>query len=84
VVKLEDVANLLEVVHLSSALDQSLDRLIGCADSSWNLVNILRLDNGLQVILEELGKVVYALISLKTLPGVLRITHSEAQNRGSI
>lgn len=83
VVQLKGVANLLKVVHLGSALNESLDGLVSCTDSSWNLVDILRLDNGLQVILEELGEVVCSTVRTYTQSRCFCSTHSEAQNHGS-
>jgi len=43
---------------LGTALDETLDLLDRTLDGTRNLINILGLDNGLQVILQNLGEVV--------------------------
>jgi len=53
------IDNLVQVVHRESSLDQCLDALIGTPDSPGDLVHILWLDNRLQIILKQLGEVVY-------------------------
>jgi len=58
----KDVHDVLQVVQLGPSLDQVLDTLDRAPDSSWNLVDILRLHNSLQVVLEHLGKVVCAIL----------------------
>jgi hypothetical protein len=44
---------------LGSAFDEGADGSVCCLDSPWDLVYILRLDNGFEVIFQDLGKVVY-------------------------
>jgi hypothetical protein len=54
----EHIHDLLHVVQLDTGLDDVLDTLNGALDSAGNLIDILRLDNSLQVILQDLGEVV--------------------------
>ncbi len=82
VVELKNVTNLLEVIHLGSALDQGLDTLVCCANGLWNLVDILRFDNSLQIVLKELCEVVYGLVSWILLRSI-QDTYSGAQSHGS-
>lgn len=46
------------VVHLGTSLDERSDRLDWSLYGLGDLVDILWLDDGLQVILQDLGKVV--------------------------
>ena len=55
----EGIENLIQVLHAGTCLDEGLDALVAAADGARNLVNILRLDDGLEVILEQLGEVVW-------------------------
>jgi hypothetical protein len=53
-----ELENIHDVIHVSkgvSALDEEANRLLRASNSLWNLVNVLRLHNGLEVILEKLG-----------------------------
>lgn len=43
---------------MRALLEQETNRAIGALDSSWDLIDILGLDNGLEVVLENLGEVV--------------------------
>jgi len=54
----EGVQDLVQVVHGLAALNQELDSLVGSADRLGDLVDVLGLDDGPQVILQNLGKVV--------------------------
>lgn len=47
-----------QVTESVAALEQELDRSIGTTNSLGDLVNVLGLDDGLQVILQKLGEVV--------------------------
>lgn len=58
VVKLEDLGDLLGVVERGTALDQVADALLRATDGLGDLIDILWLDNGLEVILQKLGEVV--------------------------
>lgn len=50
--------NLVKVLHLGTALDEVANRFVGALDGLGNLVHILRLDDGLEVVLQHLGEVV--------------------------
>lgn len=52
------IHDLIHVVELRTALDETLDLLDRTPDGTRDLINILGLDNGLQVILQNLGEVV--------------------------
>jgi hypothetical protein len=54
----ESVQDLVQVVHGLAAFNQELDSLVGGADRLGDLVDVLRLDNGPQIILQNLGEVV--------------------------
>lgn len=58
VVELKNITNLLEVTELRSAGNKSLDCLIWGSDGSWDLIDILRLDDSLEIIFKKLGEVV--------------------------
>jgi hypothetical protein len=55
------IHDLLHVVQLVTSLDEILDALDGTLDGAGNLIDILRLDNSLQVVFQDLGEVVYLL-----------------------
>lgn len=57
------VNDLLVVVHLGATFQQLFHRAFRAFDCSGNLVHILRLDDGLEIILENLREVVYKLQS---------------------
>lgn len=56
----KDVHDVLQVVHLSPSLDQVLDTLDRTPDGSRDLVDILRLYDSLQIVLEYLSEIVCA------------------------
>jgi hypothetical protein len=58
VVKLESVTNLFGISETGTAFNQETDALVGPSDRLGDLVDILGLDHGLEVILEKLGEVV--------------------------
>jgi hypothetical protein len=58
VAQLQSVEHLVQVAHRDAAFNQGLDALVSGTDSLGNLVDVLRLDDGLEVILEQLGEVV--------------------------
>lgn len=75
---------MLQVVQLDSSLDQILDIFDRTFDSSRDLVDILRLHDSLQVVLEHLGKVVCAhSIRDQVRTSKARNTYSATQNHGS-
>lgn len=57
------------VVQLSAGLDEIRNLLDGAFDSSRDLVNILRLHDGLQIVLEDFGKVVCSSQDTSTAAG---------------
>jgi hypothetical protein len=57
--QLQNIHNLFHVVKRGTSPDQVLDTLDGALHSTGNLINILRLDDSLQVVLQHLGEVVY-------------------------
>jgi hypothetical protein len=57
-VKLEDIGDLLGSLQGVSALDKMADTSVGATDSLGNLINVLRLDNSLEIVLQKLGEVV--------------------------
>ena len=59
VVQLQDIGDLFHVAQRGTALDQESHALLGAPDSLGDLVHILGLDDGLEVILQKLGEVVY-------------------------
>lgn len=54
---------MVHVVHLGTSLNKRADLLHGAFDSPGNLVNILRLDDGLQVVFQDLREVVCKYVS---------------------
>lgn len=54
----EHIHDLLHVVQLDTSLDEVLHTLDGALDGAGNLIDILRLDDSLQVVLQDLGEVV--------------------------
>ena len=54
----QGVKHLVQVVHRDAAFDQGLDALVPRADGLGDLVDVLRLDDGLEVIFKKLGEVV--------------------------
>jgi hypothetical protein len=67
VVQLQDAGHFLGVAKCGSALEEISDALLRATDSLGNLIDILRLDNSLEVVLQELGEVVYFYIRGRTL-----------------
>ena len=57
--QLKVVEHLLQVVHLRAGADELSNGPFGALDSLGDLVDILRLDDSLQVVLEDLGEVVW-------------------------
>lgn len=55
----QHIEDLVIVVHLRSSFEQRLDSLVWAFDRFGNLVNILWLDNRLEIILQNLGEVIY-------------------------
>lgn len=49
---------MIEVVQLSAGLDESSHVLNRSLDGPGNLVNILRLDDSLEIVLQNLGEIV--------------------------
>ena len=45
--KFKDVKYLVDVIQTSTEVDEMLDGLLGATNGFWNLVDVLRLDNGL-------------------------------------
>ena len=54
----QDVHDVVQIAQLGLLLNQGLDILDGALDGSWQLVDVLRFDNGLEVIFENLCKVI--------------------------
>ena len=54
----QGIKHLVQVAQRVAAFNQGLDALVGGADSLGNLIHLLRLDNGLEIILEQFGEVV--------------------------
>lgn len=50
---------MVHVVHLRAGLDEVFDLLDWAFDRSRDLIDILRLHDGLQVIFQDLGEVIY-------------------------
>ena len=55
-----------QILHLRSCFDQAHYRLVGAFDGLGKLVNILRLDYSLQIILQNLGEIVWCLLAART------------------
>lgn len=55
----EHIHDLLHVVQLDTSRDEILHALDGALDGAGNLINILGLDNSLQVVLQDLGEIIY-------------------------
>lgn len=55
----EHIHDLLHVVQLDTSLDEILHALDGTLDCAGNLINILRFDDSLEVILQNLGEIIY-------------------------
>lgn len=56
--KLKGLEDLFGIFERGAALDQVTHALVGAAHSLGDLVNVLRLDDRLEVILKQLGEVV--------------------------
>jgi hypothetical protein len=56
--QLELVDHLVKVLHLCSCLDEAANGAVGALDGLWDLVDILGLDDGLEVVFEDLCEVV--------------------------
>ena len=65
VVQLEDIGHLFHVTERCSALDEESDTLVGAFNSPGDLVHILRLDHGLEVVLQKLGEIVCFTLSMR-------------------
>lgn len=76
---------MIQIVQLSTSLDELADLFYGPLDGSGNLVNILRLDNGLQIVLQDLCEVVYGKsVPIQSNSMCRQQTYSEVRNHGSI
>ena len=69
----EGVQNLVQVAQRGAAFQKALNRPLRATDSLRDLIDILRLDDGLQVILEDLGEVVLELGASEVLDHVVPI-----------
>ena len=68
---------------MRTCFDELAHGFIGSFDGLWNLVDILRLDDSLEIIFEDLGKVVCRLL-IKTLDSMrLLAAYFEALSHGS-
>lgn len=56
----EDIENFFVIVLLNASLEEFFDGTLGSLDGFGNLIDILRLDHGFEIILENLGEVVYS------------------------
>lgn len=81
----QDVQNVVQVIQLSTGLDERTDVLDGSLDGLRNLINVLRLNNSLQVVFQDLGEVVCRLLvrMIPLIPLISFLTYSEARNHGS-
>lgn len=69
----KNLHDVLHVVHLGTGLDERSHGVDRSLHSSGNLVDVLRLDHSLQVILQDLGEVVYrTLVSALEPKSILR------------
>lgn len=73
VTEFEHVKNLVKVVQLARLLDEVLDGLLRTLNGLWKLVDVLRLHNGLEVILEQLGEVVLKFRTSEVLDHILPV-----------
>jgi hypothetical protein len=73
VVQLEDIGNLFHVTERGSTLNEVSDTLVGAFNSPGDLVHILRLDHGLEVILQKLGEIVLKLGTTEVLDNILPV-----------
>lgn len=73
VVQLENVADLFHVAQRGSALEEEANALVGASDSPGDLVDILGLNHGLEVIFQELGEVVLEFRSTEVLDNILPV-----------
>lgn len=55
---------MLHVAQFGFCFDQRLDRFDRSLDGPWQLVHILWLDDSLEVILQDLGEVVYPSLAM--------------------
>ena len=55
------IHDLLHIIQLDTSLDEILHALDGTLDGAGNLIDVLRLDDSLQVVLQDLGEVVYCI-----------------------
>lgn len=56
--KLKGLDDLLGVAQRSTAFEEKADALIGTSHGLGDLIDILGLDNGLEVIFQKLGEIV--------------------------
>jgi hypothetical protein len=61
------IHDLLHVVQLVTSFDEILHALDGTLDGAGNLIDILRLDDSLEVVLQDLREVVYCISSVSAL-----------------
>lgn len=70
--QIEGIDNVVNVVPLTLALEHFLHRLLAL-DGTGNVINILGLDEGFEIILEDFGKVILQLGSSKVFENLLPI-----------
>lgn len=64
VVQLQNPGHFLSVSKSGTALDKMADAFLWATDSLGDLIDILGLDNSLEVVLQELGEVVYVYVKM--------------------
>lgn len=83
VVEFKHLTNFLHVAERGTARKQSLDALLGAANGLGDLVDILGLDDGLEVIFQQLGEVVWMILDHGYIYSLNGFTHSATQIHGS-
>jgi hypothetical protein len=68
----ENVHDVFHIAHLRPSFDKRLHCFNGALDSSWDLIDILRLDDSFEIILENLGEVVFA-CPPKSVPRMVKL-----------
>lgn len=63
VVQLQSLGDLIGVAKGSPAVDEMTDRLVGAPDSLGDLIHILRLNDGFEIVFEQLREVVCKLLA---------------------
>ena len=81
--QLKLVNHLVEVLHLGAGADELADGAVGRLDSLGKLVDILGLDDGLEIVFQDLCEVVCALLASAFLVQK-SVSYSGVQNHGSI